>query len=438
MTQEQEIAGTAGRRLQPSARSTMGRRAAAGVTAVIAATAVASLPAAGAVASVAGTGGEMQPSATATTVLAWGDDSSGELGDGAPAALSRVPVKVLVPAGTRITSVRSGCRFSLALTAAGQVLAWGDDNVGQLGDGKVGTGTRTPEPVLTPVGIPIKAIRAGCDFGLALTRSGEVLAWGSGDGGELGNFHGGGTVDIPALVATNAGDPVTAISAGASFALALTRSGKVLAWGNNVIGQLGDGISGNDADGAVLVQVPKGTKVTGVAAGGDFSTALTAGGKMLAWGDDGQGELGDGMSHQLSDVPVAVRLPKGTRVHSVVDGCAHTLAVTAAGRVLAWGTNSEGQLGTDQGLGRVDTTPALVKVPAGTKVTTVSASCGTSHALTSKGQILSWGQNDLGELGNGSTADISQLPVRVKLPAGAVATSIGAGPEAEADFAIVH
>jgi alpha-tubulin suppressor-like RCC1 family protein len=79
-----------------------------------------------------------------------------------------------------------------------------------------------------------------------------------------------------------------------------------------------------------------------------------------------------------------------------------------------------------------------VKIPAGTKVTAISASCGTGHALTSKGQILSWGGNAFGELGTGSTADLSKLPVRVKLPAGRVATSLGAGPETTSSFAIVH
>jgi alpha-tubulin suppressor-like RCC1 family protein len=130
-----------------------------------------------------------------------------------------VPVRVRVPAGTTITSVRSGCGFSLAVTAAGQALAWGIDNLGQLGNGTENSLISTPKPVKLPAGTKVKAVRAGCDFGLALTTTGRVLAWGDNGVGELGNLHLGGSADTPAPVVTSAGDPVTAIAAGTGHAL---------------------------------------------------------------------------------------------------------------------------------------------------------------------------------------------------------------------------
>jgi alpha-tubulin suppressor-like RCC1 family protein len=109
-------------------------------------------------------------------VLAWGANADGELGNGTTAS-SDVPVRVRLPAGTRVTSVKAGCYDSLALTSAGQVLAWGKNEFGELGDG---TRRSSPAPVRValPSGTRVSAISAGCFFSLALTTTGRVLAWG--------------------------------------------------------------------------------------------------------------------------------------------------------------------------------------------------------------------------------------------------------------------
>ena len=81
------------------------------------------------------------------------------------------PVKVHLPAGTRVTQLRAGCEFTLALTSAGQVLAWGGNNEGELGNGS-DTATSLPVKVRLPAGTRITAIRAGCRHGLALPGQG--------------------------------------------------------------------------------------------------------------------------------------------------------------------------------------------------------------------------------------------------------------------------
>ena len=136
------------------------------------------------------------------------------------------------------------------------------------------------------------------------------------------------------------------------------------------------------------VKLPAGTKVTAVAAGGYYSLALTSTGAVLAWGYNTDGELGNG-STASSDVPVKVKLPAGTKVTAIAAGGyldrsrrdtagpGHSLALTSTGAVLAWGYNADGELGDG------DTTnsdvPVKVKLPAGTKVTAIAA--GELHSL---------------------------------------------------------
>ncbi len=409
------------------------RRPAAGAVAILAAAlALPALPAAGAAAAANRGGSSGRPAAAATGggLRAWGSDESGQLGDGTTTN-SDVPVKVKLPPGTRITSARAGCDHALALTRQGKVLAWGSNKHGQLGDGTT-TSSDTPVRVMLPPGTKVKAIRAGCRVSLVLTSHGRVLAWGDNIEGQLGD----GTTtssDIPVRVSLPHGTKATAISLGEAHGLVLTSKHKVLAWGFNDNGQLGDGTTTN-SDTPVRVRLPHGVKVTAIAAGGVHSLARTGKGKVLAWGDGFEGQLGNGTTTS-SDIPVRVRLPKRTRVRGLFAGCFHSLALTTKGKLLAWGDNRDGQLG--DGTVRDRLRPVRTRLPHGAKVTTISAACFHSLARTAKGHVLAWGINSRGELGDGSTAN-SPLPVRVQLPAGLAAIAIGAGPGADFSLAIVH
>ena len=148
---------------------------------------------------------------------------------------------------------------------------------------------------------------------------------------------------MPVHVNIPAGTKVTAIAAGGEHNLAVTSTGAVLAWGYGASGQLGNGGTGSSST-PVGVTLPTGTTVTAVAAGALHSLALTSTGAVLAWGDNGEGELGDG-SKTNSDVPVKVKLPAGTKVIAVAAGGYYSLALTSSGTVLAWGYNADGELG---------------------------------------------------------------------------------------------
>ncbi len=295
---------------------------------------------------------------------AWGYNSSGQLGNGTTTN-SSTPVQVSLPSGTTVTAIAGGSAHSLALTSSGQVLAWGYNADGELGNGITTTTgcfcISTPVAVSLPSGITVTAIAGGQSHSLALTSTGQVLAWGSNSYGQLGN---GSTTNssTPVAVSLPSGTTVTAIAAGDGHSLALTSSGQVLAWGWNFYGQLGNGTTTTTTScqcipTPVQVSLPSGTTVTAVAGGYGHSLALTSTGRMLAWGYNGYGELGNG-STTNSSTPVAVSLPSGTTVTAIAGGFYHSLALTSSGQVLAWGINNYGQLGN--GTTTNSSTPAVV------------------------------------------------------------------------------
>jgi alpha-tubulin suppressor-like RCC1 family protein len=381
------------------------------------------------------TAGTSAAGTASRTVLAWGRNTTGQLGDGTTTSTS-TPLKVHLPAGTKVTQVRAGCADTLALTASGQVLAWGANGDGQLGDGRI-TDSAAPVRVKLPRGTKITAIRAGCEHSLALTSKGRVLAWGYNHGGELGN---GSTAssDVPVRVRLPRHVKVTAVSAGQYFSLARTAKGQVLAWGDNDGGELGNGSTAS-SDVPVRVALPAGVRATAVSAEEETSLARTSGGGgLFGWGDNSLGQLGDGTTTS-SDTPVSIPIllhgPSLGHLVSLFGGCGHTVALFSSGKVLAWGSNVFGQLGDGTTTG--SDTPVAVMLPPSAKVTAISAGCATSYALTRNGHILAWGLGAIGELGDGSTTS-SDTPVRVDLPGGWRASAMGSGPMAAHALAIVH
>ncbi|WP_212960938.1 RCC1 domain-containing protein, partial [Salinispora arenicola] len=165
---------------------------------------------------------------------------------------------------------------------------------------------------------------------------------------------------------------------------------------------------------------------TAVAAGGNHSVALTSAGTVLAWGRNFFGQLGDGTVVDRS-TPIMVSLPAGVTASAVAAGRIHSLALTTAGGVLAWGNNTFGQLG--DGTTTTSSTPVSVTLPAATTITAISARDSQhSVAMTSAGAALSWGRNLRGQLGDGTTTNRS-TPVNVHLPTGVTVTAIAAGDD---------
>ncbi|MEV5576693.1 Ig-like domain repeat protein [Spirillospora sp. NPDC052269] len=299
------------------------------------------------------------------------------------------------------------------------VLATGMNSSRQLGDGTT-TNRLVPVRPLLPEGVTVTQVSAGIYHSLALTSDGRVLAWGSNDYGRLGD---GTTTPRTTYVWVRlpAGVTITQVSAGHDHNLAVASDGRVFAWGRNTEGQVGDGTTTMRPT-PVQVHLPAGVTASQVSAGSVNSLAVTSDGQALSWGMNA-GRLGDGTTTNRS-TPVYVHLPPDVTVTQVSAGHDHGLAVTTDGRALAWGSNGEGRLGIGGGAGSL--TPVFVHLPPDITVTQVSGGAAHSLAATSDGHVLAWGSNAQGALGDGTTTHRSS-PVYVHLPSGAHITEVSGG-----------
>jgi hypothetical protein len=266
-----------------------------------------------------------------------------------------------------------------------------------------------------PAGAVVTAVATGHNFDLAVTSTGQVYAWGFNQFGQLGQGNTTNT-DVPVLVPLPAGTDIASVSAGHDTSYALTSTGQVYAWGYNRIGELGIGNNTGPemcsaqacSTSPVPVSLPAGTLVTAIAAGADHVLARTSTGTVLAWGENTDGQLGVGNNTGPDNCsglvcswsPVAISAPAGVNFASVAAGHFFSLAVTSGGGVYSWGTNFTGQLGI--GNTTQQNTPAPVTLPAGTDVTAVAGGDSHTLALTATGQVFSWGSNGEGQLGNGT------------------------------------
>jgi len=254
-------------------------------------------------------------------VFSWGDNTFGQLGNNDPPNDSPVPVRVLGVGGSgflsNIRSISAHNDFGLASDSKGFVYAWGDNSEGQLGNNNAPNNSPVPVRVLGVGGIGllnnIIAVSAGDAHSLALHSDGAVFSWGDNVDGQLGNNNQPVDSPVPVQVVGIGGfgflSGIKAIAAGAFHNLALRFDGTVVAWGDNSLGQLGNNNPGIDSDVPVQVLGPGGVgilrNIVAIAAGGLHSLALTSDGHVYAWGNNFDGQLGNGTFTQ-SNVPVLV------------------------------------------------------------------------------------------------------------------------------------
>ena len=213
-----------------------------------------------------------------------------------------------------VTAIDIGGFHSCAVTATGGVKCWGWSGDGQLGDGSSGDNTWSTSPVdvhtsstsNTPLS-GVKAIALGYEHSCALTTAGGVKCWGDNNSGQLGNGSSGSLADRTTPVdVTGLSSGVSAIALGANHSCALTTTGGVKCWGSNYSGQLGNGSSGSSADRNTPVDVTGLTSgVAAIALGDTHSCALMTTGGVKCWGRGELGQLGNGSTTDRS-TPVDV------------------------------------------------------------------------------------------------------------------------------------
>ena len=325
-------------------------------------------------------------------VSCWGDNSSGQLGDGTNEPSNRaVPVLELGPG---VQAISGSGSHTCAVTASGAVKCWGDNSRGQLGNG-VTTSSAVPVDVLGLEG-GVRTVSAGPDHSCALTRDRAVLCWGANGSSQLGA---GDSLDhlTPAPVA---GLParVTGVAAGNGFTCVVFTGRTVRCWGDNSDGQLGLG----DTTPRLSWEALSLPRTSFANAGEAHACAVTRDGQAWCWGANWAGQLGDGAAATHSTTPVRVA---GPQVRVLSAGHDRTCAVTAQASVVCWGgLPASGSSEPERASG-----PVEVAGPAGARDVAV----GAFHACATYADgVRCWGNNSSGQLGNG-TADDSTEPVLV-------------------------
>ena len=316
------------------------------------------------------------------SVMCWGSGFGKN-----PVAVAGVAKVAEITAGSAHTCARSN----------GDLLCWGRNERGQLGDG-----TRDNRYTGAPVrGLPdAKGLAAGARHSCALTRSGGVHCWGSNDGGALGaGLLPGGGDDGQAGTVRNLTD-ATDLGSGNAFSCAVT-SGNVQCWGAGGFGQLGDGTL---ADRSLAQPIPGLADAVQIAVGDGHACARRSNGQVSCWGQNGSGQLGDGSKVMRSKPTPVDGLADATVLAA---GAEHTCAARRAGPVVCWGKNAATQLGN----GKHDDSPRPVSV-AGTLSNVSQLSLGTTHscALAAGRRIFCWGGNYFGQVGSGHTVGFSEMP----------------------------
>jgi alpha-tubulin suppressor-like RCC1 family protein len=353
---------------------------------------------------------------------AWGGNFNGQLGDGTTDEHDTpVPVQNL----SGVAAIAGGGAHSLALKNDFTLWTWGLNSNGQLGDGTTMYRTTPVQVNLTGV----TKIAGGYLHSLALKNDGTVWAWGWNDFGQLGD----GTFNeshIPVQVQNLSG--VTAIATGDNLSLALKNDGTIWTWGQNGNGQLGDGTTTNQNKPVQVVsgEPPPNNYLSGVQAmdaGTNHSLALKGNGLVAcfivpsctvwAWGQNGNGQLGDG-TFMERHIPVRVQNLSG--VKAIASGSFHSLALKNDGTVWAWGQNDRGQLGDGH------TTNQNTPVPAQniSGVAAIASHDAHSLALKNDGTVWAWGWNDFGQLGDGHTTN-QNTPVPAQNISGVAAIATG-------------
>jgi len=248
------------------------------------------------------------------------------------------------------------------------------------------------------------SVSDGAGFCAAIVEGGKLFMWGDGSSGALGAADGSTEQQsTPALVAGLCFETVASVACGGKHCAAITNDGKVYTWGTGFCGQLGHG-NGESKAAPTLVEGLAGVAVKEVSCGETHNVALSADGSVYVWGLDVEGQLGLGPSgHRAAPAQVGGPLAeqKATAVSCSIGpgGPGHSAAITSDGNLYTWGMGRDGQLGHG------DTEPRLepILVSALADKTVVAVSCGATHtaALTDEGRVYTWGGGVSGQLGHG-------------------------------------
>jgi alpha-tubulin suppressor-like RCC1 family protein/uncharacterized protein YjdB len=371
----------------------------------------------------------------------WGENASGKVGDGTsnswllPRAVSRA---------VRFVQISTGGGTTCGLTVDGQAYCWGANAVGALGIGNTDgpeqcefAGPCSRTPIAVSGGRSFSEIHANShggwyQFVCGLDSNGAASCWGSNVSGTLGIgattgpetcMAQGGTLlpcsRTPLEVA--GGRLFTSLTLGDTHVCGLTAAGEAYCWGNNAVGQLGDG---TETTRATPVAVSGGLRFVSLSAGSAHTCGLTSDGTAYCWGFSGIGALGHGaftgpdfcqnpdpFGRPFPCSTAPERVTGGLTFDAIAAGGDHTCALTPAGAAYCWGFNNWGQLGN----ATTNNSSSPVAVTGGLAFANLSGGREHSCGVTTNGLAYCWGNNGNYALGTDELPlPVLGVPVRVE------------------------
>lgn len=304
------------------------------------------------------------------------------------------------------------------------VLAWGSGEDGQLGMGDWEEKDWACS-IKALESKNITAVVAGSRNSLAISESGHLYTWGWNQRGTLGHPPETKTESVPSLVKALADVKIVQAAVDGWHCLAVDDQGRAYAWGGNEYGQCGeeperkeDGSKALRRDIAIPQRCAPKLSVRQVAAGGTHSVVLTVEGHVWTWGQPWP--PGD-----IKQISTPVRVQGLEQVRLIAVGAFHNLALLEDGVLWAWGNNEYGQLGTG------DTQPRSQPIPVQglSDLTLIDIAAGGWHstALTVKGEVYAWGRGEHGRLGFGDDKSSKMVPQKVQLLAAEDIVQISCG-----------
>jgi len=339
---------------------------------------------------------------TGGTARCWGDDAFGELGDGGYLS----PEASVTVGLSGITAIAAGGHHTCALLGDGGISCFGNNSFGALGNGQQTLYELTPASVLgvaaasaiASTGPSFGDLEADEEYSCALLPNGQAACWGDDGDATLGDD--GSSIDVSTPVSVRGLTGATELALGGGHACALLADGTAACWGKDLV-----------TSSPTPTAVSGLTGVQALAAGSLHTCALLAGGTVACWGDNAFGQLGTGTASPAAPTTTPAPVPGLAGVGALSAGGDHTCALLTDGTIQCWGVDGHGELGDGT---ETETRAAPTPVAGIAGAVAVSAGVGFSCALLADGTVRCWGQNDHGQLGNGSTSTADVLtPVEV-------------------------
>jgi alpha-tubulin suppressor-like RCC1 family protein len=330
------------------------------------------------------------------SLFAWGDSSNGHLGDGQTVTDFSSPIQIGASNWKTIASGGNGLSgggHTLAIRADGLLFAWGDNGLGQLGDGTT-VAKSSPIQIGGSSWIAVSCMGAGS---LALRSDGLLFAWGAGGLGEIGD---GSAVNRSSPVQIGA-STWRRIATCQDTGFAIRSDGLLFAWGSNGNGEIGDGTITSKSS-PVQIGASTWSELAGPGANNVNIAAIRSDGLLFMWGANNNGNIGDG-----TIVPKSSPVQIGSSSWASVSlGNGGTMAVRVDGLLFTWGAGTFGELGD----GTIVSKSSPVQIGS-SRWASVHATA-SRFAIDVEGRLFAWGGNGSGQLGDGTIVGKSS-PVQI-------------------------